>query len=397
MRIAILAKSTLVHGMGGMQIHLESLCCELVARGHTVQVVTTRHPADVADEEKPGLRVRYLTEAPPGRYSRAWWRASRKAFVELLGEGPVDLVLSESLAAASVVRIARRPPVCPFLHGRVLSHLGSAWYEGAGLRGTFRALAIELPEIVYYASIYERPFLRRVEAVLATYDQLVPTLENRCRRVFVSYNGVNIHRFAPDPVRRNQVRKRLGISEDEIVVLLAGVMTRQKGMRLTIEALGLHAGRLPRLRLLVVGSGPEEGSLRALASRSPLCSRIVFVGGLSHSEMPGFFNAADLFLHPSLRAEGLPTVIVEAMASGLPVVATDTGGTKTAIIDGRTGILVPKGQGEGLVTAIEAVVNDRSLAARLAAAGLQLARQRFAWPEIVDRLLADLATLGSGR
>lgn len=397
MRIAFFAKSTLAHGMGGMETHVDNLCHELAARGHMVEVVTTRHPSGVPVEEKPGLRVRYLTDAPPRRYSRVWWRASRMAFDELLGEGPLDLVLSQSLSAASVARAAPRPPVYPFLYGLVFSHFRSEWHQGSGLRSTLRFLTIKLPEIAYYASVYERPFLRRVEAILATYDQLAPTLEKRCPHVFVSYNGVDAHRFAPHHEYRNQVRQRLGIAEDEIVVLLAGVMTRQKGMHLGIEAFGRLAGRFPALRLLVVGRGPDEEFLHALGAGSPHGARINFVGGIPHHEMPRYFNAADIFLHPSLRVEGLPTVIAEAMASGLPVVATDTGGTKTAIVDGLTGILVPKGNAGKLTAAIEALVTDRSLAARLAAAGRARARERFAWPEIVDRLLADLGKLGSGR
>ncbi len=397
MKIAIFTKSTLAHGIGGMGTNLEDICRELVNRGHTVQVVTTRHPAGISLEKRPGLWIRYLDKAPPGRYSRAWWRESRKAFEEIMDEEPPDLVLSQSLAASSVVRVPLRPAVFPFLYGRVLSHVKSEWHEGYGVRHTLRYLGIRLPEMVYYALVHERPLLRRADAVLATYDQLVPALRNRCRQVFVSYNGVDVDRFAPDQEHRNQVRKRLGIGENEIVVLLAGVMTRQKGMHLGLEALGRIAARFPALRLMVVGGGPEEGSLRSLAARSPLSSRIDLVGDVPHHEMPGYFNAADIFIHPSLRVEGLPTVIVEAMASGLPVVATDMGGTSTAVIDRLTGILVPNGNIERLTAAVEALVTDRSLAVRLAAAGLQLARERFAWPEIVDRLLADLAKVETRR
>ncbi|MEE8233016.1 MAG: glycosyltransferase, partial [Thermoplasmata archaeon] len=103
------------------------------------------------------------------------------------------------------------------------------------------------------------------------------------------------------------------------------------------------------------------------------------------------------FVHPSLRIEGLPTVVAEAMATGVPVIATDSGGTETGIVDGRTGILVPKGKIERVTAAIETLVTDSSLAARLAAAGRERAQKRFAWPEIVDRLLADLASVGSSR
>ena len=143
---------------------------------------------------------------------------------------------------------------------------------------------MKLPEMLYYAFVHERSLLRRADAVLATYDQLAPALKNRCGQVFISYNGVDARRFAPDEEHRNRMRKGLEIAEGEIVVLLAGIMSRQKGMHLGIEALGRLVGRFPTLRLLVAGAGPEEESLRAVAGGSPLRARVDFVGDISQEQ-----------------------------------------------------------------------------------------------------------------
>ncbi len=379
-----------------METHIENVFRELITRGHRISVVTTRHPSGVAVEDRPGMRVRYLSEAPSRRYSQAWWRASRAALQDLLEEGQVDFVLSQSLSAAAVVRVAQCPPVYPFLNGLALSHLSSEWHEWSGLRGLFRYRGMKLPEMVYYTYVHERPFLRKAKAVLATYDQLVPEIEHRYERVFVSYNGVDCSRFAPDTEQRTRMRNALGIHENDIVLLLAGVMTRQKGMHLGIESFIRLAERFPALALIVIGSGHEEASLRALGARSPFGHRINFRGNLPHDEMPGYFNAADIFLHPSQKIEGLPNIIVEAMASGVTVLATDTGGTQTAILDRKTGILVSKGDLEELTLAVEELITDRSLAAEIARAGLVWARERFAWPTIIDRLLADIASVQAG-
>ena len=389
MRIAIAAKSTLAHGPGGMQAHLDNLARELAARGHQVEVITTRHPAGRAGEDRSGVRVHYLAEAPAGRYSAAWWRASRLAFGRLMREGPVDLVLSESLAASAIARLASRPPVYPFVHGLVLSHVGVEWSHRAGAGAAARYVGVTLPELLYYAFVHERPLLRLADGVIAIADVIARALVGRCRRVILSYNGVDVARFAPNGERRRRIRRRLGIADDERVVLLASVMTRQKGMHLGMAAYARVARTCPGTRLIVAGSGPEAERLRALAN-GVVPDRVLFVGGIANHEMPEYFNAADVLVHPSLRAEGLPTVIVEAMASGLPVVATDAGGTASAIHAGHTGELVPKGDVAALAAALQGLLTDRARAAKLAAEALVTARERFAWPGIVDRLLTDL-------
>jgi 2-deoxystreptamine N-acetyl-D-glucosaminyltransferase/2-deoxystreptamine glucosyltransferase len=139
----------------------------------------------------------------------------------------------------------------------------------------------------------------------------------------------------------------------------------------------------------VAGRGPEAERLRALAN-GVAAGRVLFVGAVANHEMPEYFNAADVLVHPSLRAEGLPTVVVEAMASGVPVVATDAGGTASAVRHGQTGVLVPRADVAALAAALQELLTDRARAEKLAAEALVTARERFAWPGLVDRLLADL-------
>jgi glycosyltransferase involved in cell wall biosynthesis len=394
--IVIVAKSTLVHGLGGMETHLENLCRALADGGHRLDVITTRHPAALATEERSGARVHYLADAPSCRYSGAWWRASRECLSRLMAAGRIDLVLSESLAGAGIARMASRPPIYPFIHGLVLSHLAVEWSQRNGPGGAVRALGVTLPELLYYAYAHERPFLRTADGVIAIHDAQVRQLEGRCRRILLAYNGVDVAHFAPDRERRREVRRRLSIADSDRVVLLASLMTRQKGMHVGITAFARTAQRVSGARLVIAGDGPEAQRLRALAANVIPGGRTVFLGAIPNHEMPGYLNAADLFVHPSLRAEGLPTVVLEAMAAGLPIVATDAGGTSSAVADGETGLLVAKADVGALADAVERLLTDRPLAAKLATQALERARTRFAWPSIVGRLLADLG-LRDGR
>ncbi len=391
MKFLVLAKKTLAHGLGGMEVHLDHLCKELVAGGHDVRLITTSLPAGVLSDPRNGLETLYLPGTPPGQYSKAWWESSREALERLHAKDPADFLLSESLSAASVATLEARPPLYAFLYGLARDHLVSEWYEGVGLAHVIKYAMVKAPETLYYSTCHEYLFLRRIDGAIATYDHLVPRLQRKCRRVLVSYNGIDATSFTPNLQRGLQIRQRHRIPERALVATLAATLNRQKGIRLGLEAVAPLTQRIPELHVLVVGEGPMEDELRAMVARDQrLSARVEFAGAVTHDEMPAYMNASDLFLHPSSRVEGLPTVIAEAMASGLPVVATDTGGTLDAVIEGETGLLVPRNDVGRLTSAIEAVLTDPQLASRLGAAALRRARERFAWAIIVKKLLHDL-------
>ena len=130
MNLCVLAKSTPVHRMGGMEIYGDLLSRGLAARGHRVVVITTRHPEGLLAEDKDGVETHYLPGAPAARYTRAWWRESVARFAELDRERPFDVVLSHSVAAYGYCRAGvtrRRLPVVAFMQGTPWGELGSAW------------------------------------------------------------------------------------------------------------------------------------------------------------------------------------------------------------------------------------------------------------------------------
>jgi len=391
MKFLVLAKKTLAHGGGGMEVHLDHLCRELIAGGHAVRLITTSLPDGAPHDPRAGLETLYLPDTPPGQYSNAWWEGSREAVEKSHAEDPADVLLSESLAAASVAATTDRPPLYAFLYGLVRDHLISEWYEGEGLPHLVKYALRRAPETLYYSVFHERPFLSRIDGAIATYDHLVPRLRGKCRRALVSYNGIDATVFRPDPQRGLEIRRRHAIPDEAVVATMAATLNRQKGIHLGIQAAAPLTEKYPDLRLLVLGEGPIGHELHAMvAADSRLSARVEFAGAVPRDEMPAYMNASDLFLHPSSRVEGLPTVIAEAMASGLPVVATDTGGTLDAIHDGDTGLLVPRADVDGITAAIQQVLSDVQLASRLGANALREARERFAWSIIAEKLVSDL-------
>jgi L-malate glycosyltransferase len=154
-------------------------------------------------------------------------------------------------------------------------------------------------------------------------------------------------------------------------------------------ASGLRAFRLvldayPEARMTVAGSGPDRAALESLADDLALGSSVRFAGRVENEQMPALYRDADVVLNPSL-ADNMPISLLEALASGVPVVSTDVGGIPHLVRDGETARLVPPRDPARMAEEVLRLVRDRALAARQVDAGLRLA-QEFTWPSVCERL-----------
>jgi len=174
---------------------------------------------------------------------------------------------------------------------------------------------------------------------------------------------------------RPVVRTQLLIEQSK-VVLFAGTFSRTKGVEHLVRALPQIVRRHPDVKLVLVGSGPLESRLRELVQRLGVTESVVFVGRRSHDQMPQIVAAADVLVLPSLN-EGLPRVILEAMATGLPVVATSVGGIPELVTDGRTGLLVRPGDEGALADAVCRVLADPDVAKAWGRAGRDVAEREY--------------------
>jgi rhamnosyl/mannosyltransferase len=140
----------------------------------------------------------------------------------------------------------------------------------------------------------------------------------------------------------------------------------------------------PGARCTLVGDGPRRHELEALAERLGLGDRVTFVGSVA--DPLALLQTGDLFVLPSVAAEGAPMALLEALALGTPTVATRAGGIPEVVDDGRTGLLVPPGDPAALAGAMLRVLGDAALASRLSRAGREDARTRFAASSTTARL-----------
>lgn len=185
--------------------------------------------------------------------------------------------------------------------------------------------------------------------------------------------GVDTDFFNPD------VRPR--ISGDQPRVLYLGRLDERKGLPVLLQAFPRIRAQLPDARLIVVGRGPLERHCRELVVKLGIAHSVEFFGFVPEEELPGYYRSCDLYCSPALGGESFGIVLLEAMASGLPVVASDIPGYDEVIEDGVNGLLVPPQNPELLARAVITVLKDPELKARLARGG-----RRFALAHSWDRI-----------
>ncbi|MBI5855785.1 MAG: glycosyltransferase family 4 protein [Nitrospirae bacterium] len=191
-------------------------------------------------------------------------------------------------------------------------------------------------------------------------------------------NGVDARKFSPVP--QSEARSRLGLP-DGTYLLSVGNLTENKGFHLLLQALHVLRTRhhLTQLGLLIVGDGPLRGELERLCERLDLADQVRFAGRVSHEELHVWYSAADLFCLASGR-EGWPNVLMEAMACGLPIVATRVGGIPEIVSSEAVGLLARRETQDLVQTILSALQRPwRTDLLRQRAAG-------FAWSHVTDRL-----------
>ncbi len=184
-------------------------------------------------------------------------------------------------------------------------------------------------------------------------------------RVDLVPNGIGAMRLTP----RAEARRTLNVSDDEIVIGFVGRLVEQKAVDVLIEAFSETVRQAPKARLALVGGGPLQEEMRGLARRLGVHERIIWLGERDAREV---FAAFDTFAISS-RKEGLPYVVLEALVTGLPVVATETSGVEILVRDGFNGIVVPPDNVEKLARGLIDLVCDGDRRARFGVASLKRA------------------------
>ena len=228
---------------------------------------------------------------------------------------------------------------------------------------------VDAARVVVTVSDYAKKFLQ----------ERFPERGDRIRRI---YNGLNLAEFGC-----------ADFSSSPPLILAVGRLIAKKGFADLIRACGLIAERGKSFRCEIIGEGPLENELRGQIERLNLQNRVALSAARPQDEVRQRLAAANVFVLPSVidpegGMDNLPTVIMEAMATGLPVVSTKIGGIPEMVIENETGFLLEPGDAAAFANAIEKVIDDRVLARRLGHAGYQRAQELFSIEQNVRELCA---------
>lgn len=317
---------------------------------HTVVSMTT---AGTMADRLPGTVERYCIHKAPGRDLGAVRR-----LLGLLRQLRPDVVHSRNWGAFDAIpaaRLARVPVVIHSEHGREATDP-----DGRDRRRN-RLRRLMSPLVTRFATVSLD--LRR---------WLVDVVGIAERRVTTIPNGVDTERFSSGD--RRGARRALGVSENRLVVGAIGRLDPVKDYMTLLTAVARLRDAHPNLVVTIVGDGPCRESLEARAGRPDLAGRVRFLG--ERSDVALLLNGFDVFALPSL-AEGMSNTVLEAMATGLPVVATRVGGNPEMVEDGRTGRLVPPVDPIALGAVLASYLNDDALRARHGTTARERAVDRF--------------------
>lgn len=392
---------------GGVATHSAHLAEGLAADGLDVTVLATNVPAPsplTASEQRGGVRIvpLYLPVktadwlAPP--YLRAVGLARALGYAARLARhslpkaaGARQVALGHTLwYARTIARV--RPEVLHVQHPldrHLYARLLLGW-EGwrLPLVVTLHSFFAEHPDSVIQGLM--RPNLAHADRFIAVSRDTARQAESLGadpRKIHVIRSGVDAERFRPrDPAA---ARRRLDIPQDARVVLFVGNLEPRKAVDVLLQATArLRTERGDGPLLAIVGTGASAGAddqeprLRALGAALHLESSTRFVGRVSDDVLLDWYAAADVFALPS-RSEAQGIAALEAMSSGLPVVASAVGGLLETIEDGHTGLLVPPGDEQALAAALGRLLADPGFGQQVGAAGRAAVVREFSWPASV--------------
>ncbi|WP_106400267.1 glycosyltransferase family 4 protein [Actinocorallia populi] len=342
-----------------------------------VHEVARRFPAD---------EVAVYTSAEPGA----------EAFDARL---PFPVVRDRSRTLLPTPRVARTVRELAAVHKCDAVWFGAAAPLGllAGRLGGLPSVATTHGHEVWWATV---PGARRVLRRIGEHNDTVTYLTGYTRSRIVGalgpharttrlVPGVDGEVFRPG-ADDGSVRERHGLGGRPVVLTVSRLVAR-KGQDLLIQALPLVRRTVPDATLLIVGDGPQESRLRAMAERLPP-GAVVFAGALPHAELPPYYAAADVFAMPCrsrrlrLETEGLGIVFLEAAAAGLPVLAGDSGGAPEAVRDGETGHVVTATSVPAIADRLVELLTDPAKRDAMGRRGREWVRAEWSWDRSYERL-----------
>ena len=346
---------------GGVMAHIYHLSQHLIKAGHEIKVIAPlSSPPSILDKGfiRLGRSVPVPTGGSTARISLSVWLEPR--IKRLLKEESFDVIhLHEPLA-----------PIIPLF----ILHLSQSVNVG-----TFHAFHGS-GRIYWLTKYLLRKWHNKLDGRIAVSS---PALSFVSRHFPGDYrvipNGIEFDRFSTPsrPLREFQ--------DDKLNILFVGRLEKRKGLKYLLGAYSKLKWSHPNTRLIIVGPGnPEPEAYRFIAERN--IEDVVFAGGVSYEDLPRYYQAADIFCSPATGKESFGIVLLEAMAAGKPIVASNIEGYSSVMTHGQEGLLVPPRDEEALETSLETLLDDPALREEMGNRGSQKAPE-YDWERVTTQIL----------
>ena len=347
---------------GGVTVHISRLADRLEAAGHEVKILAPHSPSrdlPVGCEVIPlGRSVPVPAGGSVARVSLSLW---------------LDHKVRDVLSRESFDLVHIHEPLMPVLSLTVLRH------SNAVNVGTFHAVHGKFRNYGWSFPILRRWF-KRLDGCIAVSPAAREYVERFFRAEYeIIPNGIDVENFSrpKEPIP--------GLNDGKTNILFVGRMEKRKGFRYLLEAYGKLKWENPNIRLVVVGPGsPDRDCYRIMSERN--LQDVVFAGTVSYEDLPRYYQSAHICCAPATGRESFGIVLLEAMASGKPVVATNIKGYAAVVEHGRQGLLAPPKDASKLAEALGFLINDPKLREQMGAAGREKAA-RFEWDLVAKQIM----------
>jgi glycosyltransferase involved in cell wall biosynthesis len=342
---------------------IETACA--TDRGSFTQKVGLFLPAGDGRNAYYDAAVRRGVEIVPVRSAHRFDPRLIGTIIRIINEHDIHLVHSHEYKSDILAYVASRLhpiPIMSTIHGWITNHLKS------------------------------RLFIRLEQAVLPRFDKVVAVSgETKSRllacgvpadKITVIHNAIVTEHYDPGAHPPGFLRSRYGVPDDGIIIGYIGRLSPEKGQRDLLVAAATIAPAYPRLYVALVGDGPDRPALEQAARELGLADRVIFTGHLADVR-PVYRDLQVLAL--TSHTEGFPNVVLEALCMEIPVLATDVGGVREIVEDGRTGVLIPARSPEAVAKGLRALLDDPAWARTTALAGKRAVYERFAFATRVAR------------
>jgi glycogen(starch) synthase len=373
---------------GGTGAYVYYLSHSLKQLGHNVHVVA-RHTED-AEDTIDGIKVHYVKGV--GNSLTRYWKFARSAskkIKQLNKDVGFDIIHANLplVPSFAIPKNSAKALVCA---------VHSTW-KGEALvtkRDNPKELNPNEKSMLrfnFVLRLFEKRLMKRSDALIAvskyTVDELTGLYGIEEEKIHVIYNGVDVEKFKPRP-NRAELRREFGLDEDKKVVLFVGRLYHRKGLDVLLRSVSHVLKEFSDVTFAISGTGfkAKEESLRNLAKELDIEDHVKFLGYVPDDKLPDVYAASDIFVLPAIY-ENFPFAILEAQATGLPVISTKVGGIAEFLVDKENGFLIDPGDVAQLTRSFLTLLQNPELAEQMGERGRQLIHENLSWDIITGQVI----------